>query len=139
MRTKLHLPFNSDFSQGELVQEQLVFDHSGTRRSPFTAHTRVQKNRVPLIIGPKNFAQVLDNSLLKPYLAPGHRTWLSSDSHVVAAEDAFVRAERQERKEDISLEATDQEKQRLQEIVGQSATEEQQKLTKADFEELTRK
>lgn len=67
VRTKLHLPFNSDFSQGELVQEKLVYDYAGTRKAPFTARAVPQKNRVPLIIAPP--IKQLRNSPLKPYVS----------------------------------------------------------------------
>ena len=46
------MPYNSDFTQGELVQEKLVWDYAGTKKAPFTARTKVLKNRVPLLIAP---------------------------------------------------------------------------------------
>ena len=74
VRTKIHLPYNSDFSQGELVQEKLVYDYGGTRKAPFTARAVPMRNRVPLIIAPP--LDQLRNSKLKPYISSA-----ASDRH----------------------------------------------------------
>jgi hypothetical protein len=80
VRTNLELPKFSDFSQGELVQEELIYDYPGTKKSPFTARTRVVREKVPLIIAPS--VDCLRKSKFKPFVANtvarrGNQNWLN--------------------------------------------------------------
>ncbi|CBY24579.1 unnamed protein product [Oikopleura dioica] len=80
VRTNLELPKFSDFSQGELVQEELIYDYPGTKKAPFTARTRAVCEKVPLIIAPS--VDCLCKSKFKPFVANtvarrGNQNWLN--------------------------------------------------------------